>query len=230
METSPQPALAPVVPTPYVEDNDASYGALWRLHLLRLLRRRRRWMLGKSLTLRKNTLTNDEVRELLRRYPVEQTETTDVLYRMGEFLLRENLERTAFLDGKATALLGYLGALLAFIVSQLPKWGPTTSWEVRTFLVVAGVGALASLACAAPIVYRRRWTWFGDRAWLRQELLAAPEMMRRHYVARMHLVNADHGEHNAAKGIWLARAHLAGVVAGAALAAAVLTHLVLLAT
>src|SRR5688500_7842171 len=67
-------------------------------------------------------------------------ETTDRLLDFGRGLLRANDERVAALDSKATMIVGYSTAILAFMVSQ-GEPVPGRPWWVAMPWLLAGICA-----------------------------------------------------------------------------------------
>jgi hypothetical protein len=171
-------------------------------------------------------LTNQRVRELMDTYGLDDPQTTDVLRTMGELLVRENAERTAFLDGKATSLIGFVGVMLALMVGQVAKWTTEMGAPERTLLLGAAISLLVAVMCAFRIVYAGVWRWVSDVDWFREEFLGKPESLRRYHIVVLHHVNEDHSRINSIKGLWLARAQVAFAFGSGLLALAVASHLV----
>jgi hypothetical protein len=85
----------------------------------------RRWvrtsLLGATKT---QELPGEEVDQLLAKYPSE--DVTKELFDFGQMLLTTDDERVGLIDSKATTLIGYSSAILAFLLMRGASW--TQSW------------------------------------------------------------------------------------------------------
>jgi hypothetical protein len=148
---------------------------------------------------------------------VDQTESSASIAAMvnfGQALIKANGDRIAAIDGKATNILGYSIAILAFISTQ-PLIGQS---PLRTFpLMLAAVFALLGGWSAALTTHAaRNWqsmsecTWFPDSA----ATASDSDQLNRWYLKAMHeslQVNQRKANQKAAK---LTQAQVATAAAG----------------
>jgi hypothetical protein len=65
-------------------------------------------------------LSFEEVHRRVSDYPLTRADVTSELYKLGKMLLHESEERSGSLDSKGTAILGYSGVILAFLLANAP--------------------------------------------------------------------------------------------------------------
>lgn len=139
-----------------------------------------------------NDLSSDEFRKVVSSYDDEGT--TSEIYEFGKFLVSESVDRAHHLDSKATTIAGYGGTIVALLVSTSSLWRPTIAgWAVAVIFL----GALLSLVAVAVAVRSttpKKFDWFSDIDWVRQEYLEKPDMLRRYYVLAMHNVVHSHDD------------------------------------
>jgi hypothetical protein len=136
-------------------------------------------------------LTEDQVYAIVSAY--KQPEVTAPLEDFGRLLVSANRERTRDIESKATLIVAYSLAVLAFLVSREPTqsvmavtWPPV---EVR----VASVFAAISLVFAFVALRAKSSRWLSDRQWFETEknVMEDPDTLRRSHVLAMHAVNAQ---------------------------------------
>src|SRR4051794_28236163 len=90
-----------------------------------------------------NTLTTDEAHRIVSDY--ESSEVTTQLSEFGQLLLTANRERSRTLETKATLIIGYCIAVIAFLISReptqgsvvIPVWPPVA---IRVASIFAAIG------------------------------------------------------------------------------------------
>jgi hypothetical protein len=134
-------------------------------------------------------LPGEEVDQLLAKYPSE--EVTKELFDFGQMLLTTDDERVGLIDSKATTLIGYSSAILAFLLMRGVSW--THSWV--ELIAIALVAVLAGLACVAAFMAVRgaqNWSQLSEATWFpRDQVLAGPDQLKRFYISAMHQVLQD---------------------------------------
>jgi hypothetical protein len=147
-----------------------------------VFRRMNEALFGRSMTLERAASDVDAVVA-----GVASEETTKLLMAFGENLLKSNEERVAALDGKATALVGYSAAILAFLVTrQSSPRGET--WQLL-LLALAGGFATATCICAGlALRAARNWRNMGEATWFPRDPrdVASADVLGRWYLRAMH--------------------------------------------
>lgn len=104
----------------------------------------------------------------------------------GEKLVKASDERVSALDSKATALVGYSTAILAFLVTRtIPR---ENVWIVL-LLGLAGGFAIAACVCAGlALRAARNWRNMGEATWFPEHAshVASADVLRRWYLRAMH--------------------------------------------
>jgi hypothetical protein len=130
-------------------------------------------------------LPEDEVDALIDNLPSEQV--TDELFKFGEMLLAENEARIGALESKATVVVGYSGAVLAFLVLRAPDWARTSRWELVGLLFAALCAASACTCAFSALIGAKNWDWFSEKQWLAAKpALVSADKLKRHYLKAMH--------------------------------------------
>ncbi len=149
-----------------------------------MFRRLKRALFGRTET---HELSGDMVDGLvLTGY--EAAATTDRLLEFGAGLLKANEERVSAVESKATYLVGYSAAVMAFLVASDVEWESMSPLAV-VFLIAAGL--FAAFACAfAGMALRaaRDWQNMGEATWFPtgKEDIANPDRLGRYYLRAMH--------------------------------------------
>ncbi len=116
-------------------------------------------------------------------------EVTGALFNFGRYLLDQNAARDNSVDQKATSIVAYGSAILAFLTTRESSW----SHSPIRLLALLLIAALAISACVfAGLALRgaRNWlelgeaTWFPDHA----RFLADEDQLKRYYLTAMHQV------------------------------------------
>jgi lysylphosphatidylglycerol synthetase-like protein (DUF2156 family) len=117
------------------------------------------------------------------------------IYAFGGFLIAEGIGRTAHLESKATIVVGYSGAILAFLLVRLPASAQSLSnW--------AALPAVLALLLGFATVRIHGTKWFGDDIWIPQQLASAhpDEQLRLHYFEAIFEINQEIKSTNQVKG------------------------------
>lgn len=163
-------------------------------------------------------LSEDEVADRVEQY--SSPEMTEGLYRFGTMMIQENLDRTKQLETKITAVAGYSGAILAFLIARPPAWLTSpTGWQT-IFILCAGVFASLGITCSLFALRVRQHQWFSDSQWFENEnqLLDNFDRLKRYHVLAMHGVNQQMGRTNEQKANWIFIAQLFLVLAALSIA------------
>ena len=115
-------------------------------------------------------------------------ETTDRLLDFGRGLLRANDERVAALDSKATMIVGYSTAILAFMVSQGEPVPGRPWWVVMPWLLAGICAAVACFSSGMALRAARNWKNMSEATWFPKDLstIADADRLGRWYLAAMH--------------------------------------------
>jgi len=147
-----------------------------------MMERLRSYLFGSTLA---RELPDNEVDIVIDNIVSE--EVTNELYKFGTMLLSENESRTAAIDSKATTLVGYSGAILAFLILQAPTWTRATSWELAGISLAALAAAVACIFAFSALRGARDWTWFSEKQWFpKNAALQGADQLKRHYLKCMH--------------------------------------------
>jgi hypothetical protein len=132
-------------------------------------------------------MSNDDVDMVVAGVATEQV--TDELYKLGEMLLSEIQERVSGLDSKATTIIGFSGAILAFLIHQSAQSIATSTLELIGTILVALLAGVASTFAFLALKGARNWKWFSERNWFpAPETKAGTDQLKRYYVRAMHRV------------------------------------------
>ncbi len=118
------------------------------------------------------------------------------LYEFGQFLLNEGLSRTSQLESKATVVVGYSGAILAFLLARLPGAG------ARSLSNWAAIPALLALLVGFLTLRVHTYKWFSDSVWIPERLSHKnPEQqLHLHYFEAIYDINSEVKRANQLKG------------------------------
>lgn len=133
-----------------------------------------------------NSLTKDAVKELMNSY--DQPQVTDELYSFGAMMLSEVQERGGQVDSKATVILGWATAILAFLFTQLNGDG-TLSTLIG---VAAGAFALLTVLCAYNALRARKdWRYASDLDWFEKTALSDSDELKRFHIRSIHEIRQN---------------------------------------
>ena len=106
--------------------------------------------------------------------------TVDQFYEFGVFLGEEIRERIAHLDSKLANILGWSGAILAFLLfdARTPPAGAT-----RVLLVLAATAAICAFALSAAAVKTKMYPSPSESDWFKSELWDEPGNLRKFHTA-----------------------------------------------
>jgi hypothetical protein len=125
-----------------------------------------------------NDLSAEDVKQLV--YSYQDTEVSDELLSFGQMLLDEANDWAKQIDSKATGVLGWATAILAFLFTQLTK----TSGMVNLSLGVAS-GSFAMLAVRRAykaLQARKGWLWPSDRDWFEETAFGSADELKRFHI------------------------------------------------
>lgn len=130
-----------------------------------------------------NALKKEEIQLMLQGYPTSQGAITDELIRIADLLFAEAAERGRDLEAKATAIIGYSGAVAALLQVD-------TMWTIcplgRAALALAAVLAVGAIFAAFLTLRVRSWKWFSDKMWFKQNAMVDAETLRRYHLLAQH--------------------------------------------
>ena len=170
-----------------------------------------RWLFGRT-----------EIKELGPDFVdgvVDGSPSTDLLMDFGRSLLRANDERITAIDAKATTIVGYSTAILAFLVTRGGSLVGEPPWRTFPMLVAALCGVLACAFAGLTLRAARDWQDMGEATWFPDDGQTAgdTERLRRWYLKAMHQSYQDNHRITDKKAGELIKAQLAVAVAGACL-------------
>ena len=163
---------------------------------------------------RARLMPRNEAARRLADYDLEAT--TGELYSFGKLLLDEGIQRTGQLESKATIVVGYSGALIAFLLTQ----PATTHFLVWWATIVGAACALVALTLAFWAGRIHRSYWLSDNTWLPDRKIAKAFTLQLNYFEAIFEVNQDLRSLNLRKGnlVFLAQWTLLSAVIAVAVA------------
>jgi len=135
-------------------------------------------------------LSESEVRKRLESY--DQAAVTDELYDFGRMILQDAIERIAKLDGKASTLVAYSGALTALLVSTAGIWSKTIKGVHAILPITAVIALILSAGFAIHSVSLQLTEWFSESEWMESSCLSDSERLRRYRILTMWGVVKSH--------------------------------------
>ncbi len=123
-----------------------------------------------------------DYRDVKARVRLAGGDTLPELYKFGQVLLNDAVERLSRTDGKAANLAAYSGAIIAITVSTSPIW---TRYASPFFVYASLLGVFmffAGALLAVSSIYPQATEWYSENDWLRTECLKKPETMLRYRV------------------------------------------------
>lgn len=155
-------------------------------YLSELRRKLRKSILGATKT---QELPGADVDELLAKYSAE--DVTKELFTFGQMLLTANDERVGFIDSKATTLVGYSSAILAFLLMRGVSW-MHSPLELIAIAIIAVIAGLACFLAGMALRGAQNWSELGEKTWFpREQVLAGSDPLKRFYISAMHQVLQD---------------------------------------
>jgi hypothetical protein len=134
-----------------------------------------------------NDLSEEDVSRLVYSYNDESI--TDELYAFGRMLLAETDDRARQVDSKATSVLGWATAILAFLFTQLIQASGIVN---LTLGVASGLFALLAVRRAYKALQARRgWLWPSDLDWFEETAFASADELKRFHIRSMHRVRSE---------------------------------------
>lgn len=173
-----------------------------------------------------DNLTSDQV--LDRTELVSNHQSIDELYCFGSMLLSETRERKSRLESKATNVLVWSMAFVAFIFSRVDSGKFSFNSGARipsVFALVAAVAAMVSIVFSWMVVRVGYGPIVGDEHWFPSEDINNPEELKLYHVRVMHTAKTNSEQSANSKGIWLYRAQTFMAISGIFLAVAVMLYL-----
>jgi hypothetical protein len=116
----------------------------------------------------------------------------DDLFRFGSLLLSESLSRSSALDSKATSILGWSGAALAFLIVGTPMWTSTNSWLVVVLSIITMACAGTAAVRAVQALRLRGWHWMSQLDWFQHGVFVDAVTLRACHVRSMLTTHTDH--------------------------------------
>jgi hypothetical protein len=146
---------------------------------------------------RPHILPTEEVARRLSSY-MTPTIVND-LYDFGQLLLNEGFSRKSQLESKATVVVGYSGAILAYLLARLPR---SASHSISNWATIPALLALVFGFAAARVHLQN---WLSDDIWVPEELssIHPEEQLRLHYFEALYEVNEEMKRANQRKGNFL---------------------------
>jgi hypothetical protein len=149
-------------------------------------------------------LSTEEVHRRLRAYAERIPKASAIALALGQQLFQEVNDRSAQIDAKGISILGWSGALLAYLLTHAPQIYRSGSIVVGTLGTVALILSFFAAFSGSWAARRRKWrgvsdlTWFPDPA----NLLDA-QHLRQHYVAEFHELQCEWDKACELKARWL---------------------------
>ena len=156
-------------------------------------------------------------------YSYQDAEVSDELLSFGQTLLDEANDWAKQIDSKATGVLGWATAIVAFLFTQLTK----TNGMVNLSLGVAS-GSFAMLAVRRAykaLQARKGWLWPSDRDWFEETAFGSADELKRFHIRSLHQTRRARMEIDQLKSNHLWRAEKWLVVAAVLLVAGIVVQL-----
>jgi len=144
-------------------------------------------ILGRTVT---NERTASEVDSLLDGTLHEGV--TKELFDFGRYLLDQNNARDAAIDEKATSIVGYSAAILAFLVTRESSWTHSPA-KLVALVVIAALAISASAYAGLALRAARNWNELSEATWFPGDthFLSDEDQLRRYYLTAMHQVHQE---------------------------------------
>ncbi len=171
-------------------------------------------------------LPESEAIELLGSYPKEKHEITAELAVFGKMLMDMTNQRAASLDAKATSIVGYSIALLAFLVANAKDWTSHLSAGEKLLALPASLSIFVAIVAGGWAMRAQRWAWFSAKDWIRREILVDVETQRRYYLSVAQKVHRRNERVNESKACAVVTAQMALACGGVLLALVLVLRIV----
>ena len=143
----------------------------------------------------------DEVKKRLENCSAESV--LSALYDFGLAVSTETLENTAQLDAKGITLLGYSGALLAFLLvsNESLKVQGWLNWPYNLVVLISEIAATWSIVRSFLALRVQSFRSLSETDWFQKDILPDndPISLRRFYTRSLHAVTQAGGRINAEK-------------------------------
>ncbi|HEY2393724.1 MAG TPA: hypothetical protein VGK22_21300 [Candidatus Angelobacter sp.] len=170
-------------------------------------------------------LTPDQVIDRIR--PVRNLESANELYSFGFSLLDETRERISRIESKATSMMVWSMALVAFIFSRVDGGKIVFHSTALVPSIIAVVSAALAAACIVSSWMAIRVVYgpvMGDEQWLPEEDINNPEELKLYHARVVHLANSHLKKAASLKGIWLRRTQKLLATSGVLLAIGIMLY------
>lgn len=127
----------------------------------------------------------------------------NALYDFGKLLFSEGISRTSQLESKATIVVGYSGAILAFLLSHTTPYPPTLLGGCGSVVILlAAIAAFFALLLAFWAGRIHKWRWVGEAVWVPSRLpIERPEeALTLHYFESLFEAHQELSRANRQKG------------------------------
>lgn len=129
--------------------------------------------------------------------------TVSSLYEFGKLLFSEGIARTSQLESKATIVVGYCGAILAFLLSRSTPYSRALLWGYEPLVIfLAAASAFLALLFGFWAGRIHKWRWIGEKIWLPQALPREhpEETLDLHYLESLYEIHQELKRANRRKG------------------------------
>jgi hypothetical protein len=154
------------------------------------------------ITVRLQEVSSDDAEEHIMAACSD--ELVDELYEFGGRLMDEALDRTAQLDGKATTLLGWGSASVAFLLVGIDR--TQTPDAIDALIAVAVILALSGSIYAGLALRIIDWEFPSEKDWFKFKLFSDPQKLRIYHLLGMLETHQFHNRQNRLKGERVRRA------------------------
>jgi Type I restriction modification DNA specificity domain len=149
-------------------------------------------------------LSTEEVYRRLEAYFERIPEASSLAFALGQQLLQEVNDRSAQIDAKGISILGWSGALLAYLLIHAPQIYRADSIMVEALGTVALLLAFLAAFSGSWSARTRKWRGVSDKTWFPDPLLVIDlEHLRQHYVAELHESRSTWDRGCQQKAFWL---------------------------
>lgn len=146
--------------------------------------------------------SNSDIQALIdSAWTLAKDESLDELIIFGQVLLNEVQQRSSQLDSKLTTMLGLAGGMLAFLLVGNELWSKTEAWLkfFQSLLAFATVLGLFSIVFCYLGLRLRQWDFPSRNDWVKGELVADPDKLKRYHLISMLETHAAHSNINVSK-------------------------------
>ena len=145
----------------------------------------------------------------------------------GESLLGANEERIKAIDAKATMIVGYSTAILAFLVNRDVQLAGEPVLKVFLILSATAAGSAACYFSGMTLRAAQNWQALGEATWFPNDGVTAkePDRLRRFYLKAMHQTLQENHRKTNIKAQALIKAQLSVALAGMLLGASLVADL-----